>query len=109
VRGCPVQTQITLSLCGKVSGAGHAGKGKGFWRERACVALRAGSGTVGEHMDTHLPQAVESVEKRFIFRAVFIQQTDGLGCVCELTSIPQGDYGQVTIEGFHDLFVSENS
>jgi hypothetical protein len=108
VQGCLVQAQITFSLCCKVSSAGINQKGKGFWRDRPCIALCSRSGTVEENMDTHLPQALEFVEKRAVFIAVAFQQADGLGCVFKLTSIPHGDYGLVAIQMFDDRFVGEN-
>jgi hypothetical protein len=108
VRGCSVQAQITLSLGCKVGSAGITGKGKGFCRDRPCIVLRSGSGTVEENMDTHLAQALESVEKRGVFITVSFQQPAGLGCVFKLTSIPHGDYGQVAVKVFDDSFEGES-
>jgi hypothetical protein len=108
VQGCSVQAQITLSLGCNVGSAGITGKGKGLGSNRPCIALRSRSGTVEENMETHLPQALEFVEKRAVFIAVPFQQPEGLGCVFKLTSIPHGDYGQVAIQVFDDRLVGKN-
>jgi hypothetical protein len=108
VPACAVQAQITFSLCCKVSSAGINQKGKGFWRDRPCIALRSRSGTVEENLDTHLAQALEFVEKRAVFIAVPFQQPEGLGGAFKLTSIPHGDYGQVAVKVFNDSFEGES-
>jgi hypothetical protein len=86
VQSGPVKSHVALSLCRKVSSAGGVRERKALCRDTPRLILLSGPGVVEENMNTHLPQALEFPEKRFVFVAVFFEKPDDLGRVFKLTA-----------------------